>query len=321
MNNKLAIIVYAIGKNFQHYIPIFLFSIYKSYPDYNVIIFTDCELDGNLSSQLKRIELSYNNFEIVILKEIKKYGLHNQRVKSLRWTYWYKNYFNFKYIYVGDIDIFIIKEKPTLLDQHIIHLHNLQLPISNIRRPKLKVKPNKIVSFFKTLKNDGLYNAIRILMFQHGFVEKKMSGLQFIEVEKYYKDNEKVFNKYLQYVINKKYYFKHHKDGFHNESLLFDLNKDLGIIEKIPVGTGKIEELMICSNPKGAYRPHHGLHLSLFNNPNGEIISSPIYKQYYHDFKEIEKDDLWNYIIKNANKNIVHLFKNMKIYYEHDNNQ
>ncbi|MDQ0300697.1 hypothetical protein J2S78_003165 [Salibacterium salarium] len=76
----------------------------------------------------------------------------------LRFLIPYNQYKNFENVYIGDVDFLIVKEEPSLLDSHLNHCSQIQLPYSNQIRPD----SNRLTGlhFFKTKPYYQKMNAI-----------------------------------------------------------------------------------------------------------------------------------------------------------------
>lgn len=147
-----------VTKEYFKYIPWFCTFINISYPDYHIKLF--CLDDYKEKNNFKNTEIIDTDF--------RNFPKSNQELKTIRWILPYRYFKNFKYVYIGDIDIFIVREVISLHVQHIENMIKHKTCISNIERP----------------------------------CGERMSGLHFFEVEKYYdKMNNTIFN-YCHMLIN-----------------------------------------------------------------------------------------------------------------------
>ena len=157
MKSELCIVAYVYGK-YTHFIPLYIYSILRAYPDYWVKIFLpgiNASNNFKLLNELKR--RGFNRFEIIENFKICK---HADYKKHARWLI-PKNEFNeFKYVYVGDVDFIILPENPSILDFHVAQMKKSGLCYSNVVR-----------------KNT-----------------KKLTGLHFFEVEPYYREMDKIIS-------------------------------------------------------------------------------------------------------------------------------
>ncbi len=155
--------VYVFG-DYSRYIPYYVYSILKSYPEYYVIVFYMGHLSESEKESLNRIkdQLS-SNFEI---KEgyYKHLDYLNRKIKkALRFLIPYKEFKEFENVYIGDVDFLILNEKPGLLQEHLEHSKKIGLPFSN------------------KIRNHS----------------KRLTGLHFIRTDAYYSKMETVISSYL----------------------------------------------------------------------------------------------------------------------------
>jgi len=119
--------------DYRNYIPFYVYSILRSYPDSYVKIFVKKRLKkkqklalsflrDNLSTSFEVKENYFNNIP---------YSKNNKKSRCLRWLLPYKEFEQFENVYMGDVDFLIIKENPSLLDSHLQHCKEINLPYSN----------------------------------------------------------------------------------------------------------------------------------------------------------------------------------------------
>jgi len=123
-----------VNKKYQRYIPIFFYSLLRQYPEYSARIYLRNKLTDpvrkaiKLTSKMgdaKVIENSFNDF-----------SPKDQYFKTLRWILYNADLAKFKYLYIGDIDMIILEEPKTILEQHLTDCERIGLPYSNIVRYK-----------------------------------------------------------------------------------------------------------------------------------------------------------------------------------------
>jgi len=135
MKKKLCITTYVSGEAYQEFIPVFLFSIYKSYPQYDVTIFCGEKIKSNVKTNLSLLQ---DLFDFKVIENYMSYVPTSltPRVSSMskRWLLYSDDFLNYEYVYIGDIDIFILQESPDLLAQHLIHCDTIGLDYSNVIR-------------------------------------------------------------------------------------------------------------------------------------------------------------------------------------------
>ena len=182
---------------YEKYIPFYVYSILKSYSDYFVKIFVVGTISDNIKKCMLIIsnELS-SNFEIVenyLIQLTNQFKKDTQLLKTYRWLIPKKEFQEFDYVYIGDIDFLIIKEDPSLLDFHLRHSKIICLPYSNIIRPKKK---------------------------------NQLSGLHFFCMQKYFEMMEGKINFYFTNPYCIKQIKKKSKKPFNNEEFLYWLIKE-----------------------------------------------------------------------------------------------
>ena len=201
MNNKLCITTYVTGKEYQEFIPVFIYSIFKSYPHYNIIIFCGEYLDNSVIKNLNLIEkiCDYKIIENYLPNNPKKIS---NRVSSMskRWLIYCDDFVDYEYLYIGDIDIAILKENPELLIQHKIHCNTINLPYSNVRRRS------------------------------H---DNRVTGLHFIKTREYFNKMLPVIEKYTYLFMNDDLNYK-----YSCEYMLYDMIVESGL-GLCPRATGK----------------------------------------------------------------------------------
>jgi hypothetical protein len=160
MDNKLCMST-IVDRVYQKYIPMFLYFCLKSYPMYGIKLFLTEKLDEKYKGVVNRLG------ELGTVELVENYGkefpksVHHE-LKTIRWLFESSDFNGYDYTYVGDIDIIICREKESLLDQHLKHCVDINLPYSN------SVRPNS----------------------------KRLSGLHFVKKNEYYEKMNDVIQKY-----------------------------------------------------------------------------------------------------------------------------
>lgn len=137
-DNSVCIAIYAYGA-YQKYIPLYVFSIMNSYPNYSCLIFHDEDLNSSILNDLKMLNSTFGGVEIVELQDeyytlLKKIFIENECRPAIRWFLPIEELKRYDYVYYGDVDFLIVPEIPSLSAQHIMHMHITELPFSNIKR-------------------------------------------------------------------------------------------------------------------------------------------------------------------------------------------
>jgi len=232
-------ILNVVNKQYQKYIPFYVFFSLKLYPTYGIKVISLDEMNKKYVEIIKELE---EMGDFVLIEDRKQFN--RNEIKSYRWLQDKKLFDGYDYGYIGDIDILLCEEDIPLLEQHLHHSNDEGLCYSN------SVRPNS----------------------------KRMSGLHFFHVDTYYEKMESCILKYKKMLFDGK--LKNRK----NEELLYQMINEVGL----GVSTKW-------------FRPHHGLHLRLWqkSNPNlTRVLSDDDYCRYFRYFLKIENDDLFQKIFR-----------------------
>ena len=135
MKKQLCIAVYVFGQ-YSKYVPYYIYSILKSYPNYFVKVFCMDELSKKENECLALIRENLSANFIIKEKYFPFYQFRKQKLgKPLRFLIPFHEFSEFDYVYIGDVDFLIVEESPSLLDGHIEHCKKIELPYSNQIRP------------------------------------------------------------------------------------------------------------------------------------------------------------------------------------------
>jgi hypothetical protein len=218
----LCISTFVFG-TYTKYIPFYVYSILKSYPDYHVKIFIDKALSVSEKKcfALIKNELSDNfsiheNFfpEYDFLNGINIIGGGKTILRYLIPENMFEGY---DYVYIGDVDFLIIREDPGLLESHIDHCERIHLPFSN------KIRPiSEINNYIDRLT--GLH-----------FIIKKPYYKKIGPTISYLKDRNKLIEFLSGLKLDEQFLYYLVKQSFNLDNLRND----------------------------DAFRPHHGIHLGL----------------------------------------------------------
>lgn len=245
-----------VNKEYQKYIPIFIYFIYKSYPEYGIKIFLTDKLKSCYIPIIERLKLLCN---VEIKENIfnKRFLNSGQQLKTIRWLINDSFFNDFDNVYIGDIDLIICKESMSLEQFHLNHCILNNLFYSNCIRPNTK----------------------------------RMSGLHFIIKEKYFEKINPIIYKYKNNILNGKIIFNR---NIRNEHILYNMIEESGI--GFPKNENRVDIL--------GSGPHHGIHLGIWrskhNLTDGVInhIMMDRYKNHYNYYLSLEKNDLYQEIIK-----------------------
>ena len=316
--NSLCLTTYVFGKTYHYYIPILLYSLLRAYPEYRPIIF----VKEFLSKELKDIIASIENElgSVSIYEGIyNTYSFDNiQKGKSIRWILDHEELMEYDYCYFVDIDMFYINEQPSLLSQHINHMKVLDLPYSNIVRSN-RIKQFSLGNVKQATRYFGVLEGFKIVSAKT-HTANMLSGLHFVKTEEYYKELNKVADKYKSLIFSNKSIRKH-PAGFSNECLLYDMVRDSGMNLPPLLNTSGPHWLDYHRFEKIGFRPHHGIHLGIFRSNGIEpaykyTLKQEFYQYYYDIYSDLrDNDPLLQYIIKNAPMDIRKHFERLDKFY------
>jgi len=129
MNKKL-LISSVVDEKYQYYIPLFVLSLTRAYPEYDIKLFTH----GTIAPEVKEaLKIAGGNCELVP-GVFKGWVKHKYSPISWRFLVPRNHYAGYDYVYVTDIDMMIIKEKISLLKFHTAEMKKTSLCYSNSLR-------------------------------------------------------------------------------------------------------------------------------------------------------------------------------------------
>jgi hypothetical protein len=304
MKKPLCITTFVFG-NYEEYIPLFVYSILRAYPDYYPLIFTQGPLGESVRQRLN------------LLRGLGKFRVQENYLAALRWrshqgmaVRWllYDGEFtDYEAVYAGDVDILVMPETPKLHEQHNIHCEVLGLPYSNILRPPRVTQVRKDpVGIAKRFARLGLKDTLRALVQSEVRVEL-LSGLHYVRTDEYFRA---VLPKMLEFmgllsagrgrtVLPADKYL----NGFDNEAFLLDLilESGLGLPPEVDYGPHLLEYRNYRSP---GFRPHHGIHLAIFrgadlNTANRATLLLDCYREYYaHYTQEMQLEPLFQALLR-----------------------
>ncbi|MFA0166276.1 hypothetical protein AB4438_08125 [Vibrio breoganii] len=317
MKNNLCMISYVFGEHYQNYIPLFYFSINKAYPDYDIKVFIDRPLLEHVKMQLSQITESENLEIIEGCFENNSFSKHIAHGAAVRWLLHDYRLDAYKSVYVADIDIFYIRESVDIYTQHMQHCRAINKPFSNVLRiPRDTSKYNIKTFYFNFIKHKRYIIALK--HFFYGCEQYQLTGLHFYQVGEYSSKIKSIQGDYIK-LINECRLLEHHKNGFNDEALLYDIINEMGYANNLPIAKSNSDMLGSHSKESG-FRPHHGLHLGIFRTDKysefeHEILNSRIYKEYYKDFLEISETKEFKDIEAFFSPEMKTEFNNMHNYY------
>ncbi len=261
--NDLCIITWVYGRKYQGWIPLYLYSIKKNYPEYGVRILVENALNPEIKSELQRFGI-YHQEEIIenCMPDIMKKSSDIEK-RCWRWLVDAGKYAKgYKYIYIGDIDMFIVKEEPQLIKQHVMDID----------------KNNKVYS-----------NAIRLKLLDY-LIKKgnkthllRLTGLHFVKAETYFNRvrlAQKIVLSYLEAEVNVRWldnlFFQD------DERCLWLINFLAGLKE--PKESYELDD--------NVFRPLHGVHFAVGREYQTykQIMDGRKKKEHCTYFEEFKKE-------------------------------
>lgn len=321
--SEVCVTTFIFGEKYQEYLPLLLYSLKKSYPEYTPIIFLHGELKDEIEERLKLVE-PLGNFTIVENKFSEIKDLEFCQGKGLRWVLRDNLIRQYEYAYFIDSDIIYCREPIPLHEQHIKHMKVLDLPFSNIIREKIyKNRSIKVIGKrIKEYGSEGLKSSI-CNFFRGNVTENRITGLHFIKTKEYFEEVKEAQEKYYKILKSTKSYLKHFQ-GLTDESVLYRVCEESGFdLNKLE----KSSDVDLCSLlnfknfDKRGFRPVHGVHLGKFRNYyqkgviNEESAYSMAYNFYIKRLKEYLEDPTFIQILKESDPFIKKQFNAMLDYY------
>lgn len=292
MNKKPCLLTtYVAGSKYQAFIPLLVYSCKKAYPEYDVMLFLHEELSEDVKNSLKNSGL----LSQVIIKE-KVFGQSKETLPasfagSYRWVLWDVKFLEYQYVYIVDVDMFYIREPKPLHLQHAERMAITGLPFDNLMRKRRILKKNP-QSILRRIKYAGVRNFLSFLFTP---VEiKRLSGLHFVDVERYYSHNNRRFLDEMRKKLDSKYFPPEVLDS-NDEALLYHIATSMGYdCSVLGEQTNPTESLSFFNNTRLEFRPHHGIHLGIFKNDYFENMSDEFQKA----FKPILESETYGYYIE-----------------------
>lgn len=298
MSGPLCIFVVIFGEAYQDYLPLYIRSIHRAYPDYHVLAYTDRPLTAGVRAQLEILR-PLGPFRVREGAFAEYPQLRGQGAKSLRWLTWDDTFADYAAVYIGDVDFFICREDPPLHVQHERHCDVLGLPYSNLlRNPDAQHRGSPIL-YLRTLVKSGPLALLDYAGHPRRPV-RALSGLHYARTGDYFDRVRPLFPRFLALArreMARPLYLPHHC-GFRNECLLYDLVEAAGL-GNIPPYRGS-NDLLAPNDWRHStqpfFRPGHGLHLGIFRTEetlqaNAPLLQSAPYRHYARALQAALRDD------------------------------
>ena len=129
MKNRLCIST-VIDQNYANYIPLFIYTLKTSYPEYHIKLFTYGKFNQQVKNALDLIKFDYK----IVPGLFNKYAKYKYSPISWRFIIPPEHYKEYDYVYITDIDMMILPEKISLLNFHLNEMGETGLCYSNSKR-------------------------------------------------------------------------------------------------------------------------------------------------------------------------------------------
>lgn len=240
MKNLLCVCAYVYGTAYQGYIPMYIYSIIKNHPQFHVRIYLDLYLRKDIKRLLENLD--HERFDI-IENFGNPYFERNIEKRAQRWLINDRSLNKFKYIYIGDIDIYMVDE-PNFLKSHIWHM-----------KKSHSIYNNTVRLTIKDFLRGGARKDERVYLF-------RLTGLHFYNNQLYSEKINKEQKRLLWMIenINK---ISLCKRIFLKKFILSDDERVLWYL--VYKSHLKIPHVSYqrYGNCKKCYRPEHGLHMGI----------------------------------------------------------
>ena len=259
---KVCLTTFVYGEAYQAYIPFLMYSCYKAYPEYDMVIFVYKSLAKNIKKQIEK--LNYSNVTIIENSFSDCPQMTPRISQCLRWVLWDLSFLQYDYLYIVDIDMLYVREPKPLHEQHIEHMRITGLCFDNMRRIH-KRNPFKLSSIGQRIKYAGTKAILKYLFGSR--IEYRATGLHFIKVSEYYsaipQDHLSSIRKqiYSGDWLNRVMYPN-------DEVFLYKILENHNLHpEKMAIQSNSCKSLDFNSYLTPEFRPHHGIHIGIFRNP------------------------------------------------------
>ena len=121
---------------YQRYIPLWALCVLRAYPDYAVRVFVRDDPGPQLQQGMALLEYA-GDFEVITkaLRGYRKVRRLGAFLRFLLFTEKRQHYWEpFDYVYITDADMLMVRQEPSLHEQHIAHMEAIGLPYSDVMR-------------------------------------------------------------------------------------------------------------------------------------------------------------------------------------------
>ncbi len=279
--------------DFQYYIPMFIYTAKRAYPDYGVKIF----LRGKINKQvrgilndMKKLRMCNTDFQI-LENQFLDYPNRTSICNTLRHLLPEEQFKGFDFVYITDIDFLIFKHEPSLERYFHKRMSETGLPYASFRGPYTRPRRFKINKIGWRRSFTRIADGTLMLKNPQWFKKTK--------------DARAIYNRIVKKGTSDR--FDNHKAASYreyNEVMLYRIC----LMSKLrtPKRRNKF------ANGKRYNRLYRDIHLGDFKFNRGSSIkrmTSYMKKENVANFIELEKDEAWLKISKVCEQNKV--IKNM----------
>lgn len=323
---KVCLTTYIYGDQYQEYIPLMLYSVARSYPEYSIYIFINGSLRNDIKNTIRLIDKEYKNYEIIEHTFDDCPKIRPLHAKTLRWVLWDDRFLEYDYLYYIDSDILYVKEPISLHEQHMRHMEHIGSDcVSNISRKTLLSNTN-YVQIVRTLVYAG---PIATLKYFKAPFSMRMSGIHFVKTATYFKHiTPELLSKYKKDIYSNNVFKK--TIYANDESVLYSMMQEGGCDMSVFAIQNTSTSMFGFNEPeKKEFCPHHGVHLGIFRFSLDEMpawakeqLESDDYHYYIEKFKaDYLSDPLFHQLYKYFSTSIKDALDKMYKYYMIDCNQ
>lgn len=275
MEDKLCMTVFVYGW-YQHFIPLYVYSILRAYPHYFVKVFLHDHLQPCNEELLDVIRgLGYDRFQVL---ENYFSDVCDEGRMYLRWFIPGREFSDFDYVYFGDVDFIICREDPGILEVHRRHCEDVGLPYSNVIRRR----------------------NWRVLWL------RELSGLHFVQVRDYFDkvdplisgEGWRMYRRLIYRLVDRVLGRFGYRQRF-DEVMLYDLMRD---------AFGRPPEDLLRQK---WCRPHHGIHLGYLREEGGAVAAHHR-RKWAEWWPQIEGDQGFDLLFSEADPRVARMLQRLQ---------
>jgi hypothetical protein len=127
-----------VDDGYQEYLPLFAYFALEAYPDCELILY---HVDPTLRAEVRECVETLRDLGHVDVGPLQyRYDVDDpQSLKSLRWVLYDEDFAGYENVYIGDVDVLIVREEPSLCEVRTRHSEEIERPYSNRVRTGTKL--------------------------------------------------------------------------------------------------------------------------------------------------------------------------------------